>query len=393
MKHAWLSCALATITLSSQPLHAQCQREGKFTTADINDKYGRGLSVGRDFVAASAPNDSSLSNQEGKLFIYGDVAGTWVLTDTIQPAGLNPVDLFGFSVAAGAGRVAASALFDDTAGVDSGAVYMFRRDPAPTGWVLEQKLTNPVPGAQLNYGRAIAMGGDVLAVAKWGPPAEVHVYRRSGTVWSLEATLTPSFVDQRYGTDVAVNGDVIAVGDPEYGIKEGAVEIYRFTPGIGWASEHVAMGSVGSTFGESVDVFGARVVVGASEMTAGGTGHVHSFLFNSGTSTWALEQVLIGSDTVNNDGFGTCVSISNSGIYGSSPFQDTHGTNAGAVYGFTFNGTVWSQASKISPNVLIAADAFGTTMDVTGSTLATGNRYQVAMPPDPKAVYVFTSCP
>jgi hypothetical protein len=391
MKLPFLLGGLTVLVLAVPEANAQCNRKAKFTTSDINDKFGRGLACGPDFVAASAPNDSTFLSQAGALFVYRDIGGTWQQEQMIQPSTLNQDDLFGFSVAATNGLVAASALYDDTQGVDSGAVYVFRKETG--GWVLEQKLTNPVPGDQLNYGRAIAMTGDVLAVARWGPPAVVFVYRRSGTTWSLEATLTPSFADQRYGTDVAVATNLIVVGDPHYGIQEGAAEVYRYTAGVGWQSEFVAFGAVGSLLGESVDAYRDRMVAGGSEINVGGTGHAEVYKYTAGTGTWAHEQTLIGSDSAAGDGLGFNVSIASSGIYAAAPGHDAIATNAGAVYAFTFNGTSWVQAMKKAPTFLVAFDNFGTTMDATVGLLGVANRYQVPSPPDPKAVYVFEDCP
>jgi hypothetical protein len=381
--------ALVSASSLAAPAGAQCNREAKLTTPDTNDKFGRGLSVGRGFVAVGAPNDSSLSNQEGALFVYSEVAGTWTLEQMIQPAGLDPVDLFGYSVAAGSGLVAASALFDDSAGVDSGAVYVFRKDPG--GWVLEQKLTSPFPGDQLNYGRSIAMHGDLLAVVEWSPPALVHVYRRSGTTWSLEDSLSPSFSPMHFGWDVAVDGDLIVVSDPEYGMQAGAVEVYRFSSGTGWASEHVAFGtSTFSRFGQSVDVYRNRFVAGASE--DGGTGLAYVQRFDTGTSSWVAEQTLIGADTQSGDELGMDVSLTSSGAYVSAPGQDGVATNAGAVYAFTFGGTQWTQANKIAPTVLSAGNRFGTNIDASNEVLAVANWFQFTVP-DMRAVYVFDDCP
>lgn len=377
------------LALAPHPAQAQCFRQGKFTTTDLNDKYGRGLAVGRGFVAVGAPNDSSLASQAGKLFVYEDLGSGWVQSATIQPATLSAVDLYGFSVAAGSSLIAASALFDDAAGTDAGAVYVHRRIAGV--WTLEQKLLPPVAGSNLNYGRTIALGGNVLAVAEWGPPALVHVYRYDGSSWVFEQSLAPSFADQRYGTDVAVSGDVIVVGDPEYGIKEGAIEVYRHASGA-WTSELVAFGAVGSTFGESVAAHGDRVVGGASEVFAGGSGHADVFLYASGS--WALEQTLFGAGSVAGDGVGYAVAMASSGIYLGAPGDDAQGTNAGAVHAFTLGGGVWTQANLLAPNVLAAFDNFGTSVAAAGTTLAVGNQFQVFAPPaDPRGVYVFTSCP
>lgn len=389
--HRSLPLALGALALllTTSPARAQCQRQGKFTTADLNDKFGRGLAVGRGFVAAGAPNDSSLSNQEGKVFVYEDLGAGWVQSATIQPAGLAPLDLYGFSVAAGTNLIAASALFDDAAGTDAGAVYVHRR--VGGAWTLEQKLTPPTPGSGLNYGRTIALGGDVLAIAEWGPPALVHVYRFNGASWALEASLAPSFPDQRFGTDVAVAGDVIVVGDPEYGIKEGAIEVYRHAGGT-WTSELTAFGAIGSTFGEAVAAHGDRVAAGASEVFLNGTGYANVYRHASGA--WSLEQTLVGAGTLPDDGFGYALALTSAGLFAGAPGDDTHGVNSGAVFTFALSGGAWAQAGKLAPGVLDPFDNFGTSVAATGTTLAVGNQFQVFNPPqDPRGVFVFTSCP
>lgn len=376
-----------SLCLSASHSAAQCTQEGKFSSADTFDKFGRGVAVGFRFAAVGAPNDSSLSNQEGIVYVYRDSPSGWAFDQTIQPAGLDPLDLFGFDVTAEGTRMAISALYDDDNGTDAGAVYVYRWDSG--SWVMEQKIVNPVPGNNLNFGWKVSMTEDVLAVSQW--PQVVQVYHRSGTTWSHAATLSPSFQDQRFGSDVAVGGNLVVVGDPEYGVSEGAIEVYRYTAGIGYQSEYVAFGAIASGLGSAVDVHRTRVVAGAWES---GTGNAEVHRYDAGTSSWSLEQTLVGNDSLAGDGFGFSVAADNFGVYIGAPGHDSLGDATGAVYVFQLSTGTWTQVNKLTPPDLVDVDNFGTTMAIERNFIAVCNRFQVFNPfQDSRAVYLFSSCP
>ena len=123
-------------------------------------------------------------------------------------------------------------------------------------WVEQARLASPVTtnnGGMFGtnsgwFGKALALGADYAAV---GAPDEfsyagsAYVYNRNGTNWTLAATLhadkvvpEPAMLP-RFGSGVAADGEVIAVGAPwdNYSTtNSGAVYVFRRSGGV-WVKE------------------------------------------------------------------------------------------------------------------------------------------------------------
>jgi hypothetical protein len=92
------------------------------------------------------------------------------------------------------------------------------------------------------YGEAVDVLGDVMVIgaSEWNQigSGSVYVYRRINNAWQLEANLSASDRDnghegQRFGTAVALEQNLLAIGAPGYGAKEGqanngAVYLYQY---------------------------------------------------------------------------------------------------------------------------------------------------------------------
>ncbi|HWN71671.1 MAG TPA: FG-GAP repeat protein, partial [Haliangium sp.] len=154
-------------------------------------------------------------------------------------------DHFGWQVALWDDTMAISAYREDSAasGVDgnqdndnrsnSGAVYVFRRSGAT--WIQEAYLKASNPDDSDEFGYALALWGDTLAVGAWGERSvatgvdgsqldnsardagAVYVFRRNGTTWDQEAYLKASNTGagDEFGASLALWQDTLAVGAPE----------------------------------------------------------------------------------------------------------------------------------------------------------------------------------
>lgn len=99
----------------------------------------------------------------------------------------------------------------------TGAAFVFER--GPEGWA-QTAMIRPPPGTAYSFGRDVALDGDVLAVgapraADWA--GEVHIYERVGGAWTLAATLgDPGGPSERFGGELEAAGGTIAAsgGDP-----------------------------------------------------------------------------------------------------------------------------------------------------------------------------------
>ncbi|MCH7995200.1 MAG: FG-GAP repeat protein, partial [Planctomycetes bacterium] len=148
-------------------------------------------------------------------------------------------DNFGHSVAISGDRIVVGAVFDDDNGSSSGSAYIYRLEEPE--WVIEQKLTASDGAALNNFGRSVAIHGDLVLVgASKGDSNEpviadtgsVYIYRRAGTTGTEEQELTASdAVDGgRFGWYVSIGGDYAAIGGYKKDFNTGAA--YVFAVGI-----------------------------------------------------------------------------------------------------------------------------------------------------------------
>lgn len=102
---------------------------------------------------------------------------------------------------------------------------------------------------------------------------------------------------------------------------------------------------------------------------------------------YEIEQELIASDPGGNDHFGVSVDVDGNTAAVGAEFEDTGGSNAGAVYVYTKTGPNWVQQQKVTPNDPSAGKQFGRSVALDGDTLAVG---AIGENTFTGAIYVFT---
>jgi hypothetical protein len=95
-------------------------------------------------------------------------------------------------------------------------------------------------------------------------------------------------------------------------------------------------------------------------------------VWNSCTSSWVEQQVVVGSDTANDDLFGSSVSLEGDTLLVGANYRPISGGGSGKAYVFTRSGTTWSQAQAINPPTA-AGLRFGYALAQSGSTMAIGS--------------------
>jgi hypothetical protein len=216
-------------------------------------------------------------------------------------------DFFGAAVALdGDGdTMAVGATGDDDAASAAGAVYILVRS-AGNVWSQQTKIIAPVATASLGFGATVSLStdGNTLAIGNIGTVAgNVWVYTRSGTVWTLQQTLTGSSgAIGRHGMAVAVteDGNTLVFGAPSqtntFG-TDGVVYVFTRTAGV-W-TQRARFGHSGGTTsdfcGETVAISSTpqssllRVVAGVA-----GKSYCVVHTFHTGTFAVAQEQTLTG---------------------------------------------------------------------------------------------------
>ena len=375
-----------------------------FTALKPNDYFGYSTALDGDRLAVGAHKDDghgtdgSNGADTGAVYIFKRTDTAWVLEQEIsdQSSGFTALkrnDKFGVSVSLDGDRLAVGAHGDD--GYDSnaaGAVYIFKRTTVgnSASWELEQEIsdqssgfTNLVSGDK--FGVSVSLDGERLAVGAHGDEGHggkslsgaVYIFKRttvdSTVSWNLEKELSKKSNEltgldsgDYFGTSISLSGERLAVGahlddghgtGNDDGTDTGSVYVFkRTTVGstVSWALEQeISDQSSGFTalkgddqFGQSVSLFGDRLVAGAHKDdgdSGANTGAIYIFEKNS-NNQWVLKEEII--DQSSNfktlqaaEHFGYSVSLDGDdlavGIYGN------HASKGGA-YIFERTGTNWA---------------------------------------------------
>ena len=264
-------------------------------------------------------------------------------------------------------------------------------------------LTGP-PILYDHFGRGVAISGDAVVVGAPGDDSTAigagvaYVFRDNGFDWVEEALLLASDGEARdeFGRTVAISGNVIvvaAVGADAGGAGSGAASVYR-DDGMRWVEEQklVASDAVSEHyFGQSVSVSGDVIVVGANgDANAGAlSGAAYVYRFN-GTS-WIEEQKLVASDAAGDDRFGGAVSLSASGdTIAIGAIGNRHaGLYSGATYLYRFDGAQWVEDEKLVAVDAAEARFFGSAVAAADDTTLVGATGDVPAGGASGSVYVF----
>ncbi len=231
-------------------------------------------------------------------------------------------DLFGLDVAIDGDLAVVGECNDSELAHEAGAAYIFQRDPGGSGdWVQLVKLTASDPFPYADFGRAVAVDGDTVVVSAdvISPGGAVYIFQRDQGgpgAWGQLARITgldTSWSD-RFGYDLALDGDTLIVGAYAGGDYDGKAYIFYRDQGGPNAWGQVAM-IVGSQvtpydyFGCTVDVSGDTAIVGAP----GDNGIIGmAYIFQrdqGGADAWGQVAALTPPDPVQHGWFGLPVSI------------------------------------------------------------------------------------
>jgi FG-GAP repeat len=197
---------------------------------DDYDLFGQALAGVGSNVVIGAPFDDTAAANGGAVYIFDPAQRSPIATFTSPHARAG--DFFGSALATSGSWVFVGAPFDDSAGPDAGAVYMF---DANTGALLRM-FSDPAVNVDGRFGSAVAVRGDRLLV---GAPFADTTAQDAGMAYLFDAgsgalletfeNPTPSAGDQ-FGGALAVLGGRVAIGswlDDTAAPDAGALYIYR----------------------------------------------------------------------------------------------------------------------------------------------------------------------
>ncbi len=254
-----------------------------------------------------------------------------------------------------------------------------------------------------NLGYSVAVDGDTALVGSWADdlPGAVdagraYVFTRSGSTWSLQATLqaNDAAAALRFGGSVALDGDTALVGsaaDPTTGTDPGRAYVFTRT-GSSWTQQAKLVASdaaMSDRFGGSVALDGDTAVIGAlRDDHSAATDAGSAYVFTRTGSSWTQQAKLIAGDAAASDKLGFSVALSGDTALVGAMNDDFPATaDAGSAYVFVRSGSTWTQQAKLSSSSLATNAQVGYSVALEDDTALVG---AIGTGGSSGSVYVFT---
>jgi len=306
-------------------------RSGHFTDEDITiqgEMLGSSVALSGDTVLAGAPGANTEGGTgAGNAHVFDLVGGTWEASATFDLGTEHLHEAFGKAVAATPSMVAIGAPLAPLPGqLVQGAIDVYSRTSG--GWAFDTRVRAPA-GAQ-GFAASLAMSADTLATGAIGDDGSngVYVFVHAGGSWTLQAHLDGGALepDSNFAWSVALSGEVLAAGEP-----------------------------------------------GPLTYVAQPTAHGRVRLFTRTGAVWSASGIVEAADGAAGDEFGRSVALDGSTLAIGSPHANLGiDDDAGAVYVYVANGSIWNQQAKIVAPIAGYRNGFGYAVALVGDTLVVG---------------------
>ncbi|MBN8701790.1 MAG: T9SS type A sorting domain-containing protein [Bacteroidetes bacterium] len=392
--------------------------------------FGYSVAIDGNYAIVGAYQDDTDANgantltDAGAAYIFEKNSnGIWIQKQKIVPSSRYSLDQFGWSVdISGTYAVIGSHLAQvvytgPTLTVpDAGAVWIFERQGSGT-WTQKTTLipdrtgtscfgwsgcTNPQTSE--GFGYSVSISGKNVVV---GAPASTYYYtgtdqgsnylnmgsafvynRNTSNTWVITARLGMDWniyqAGGRYGEAVAIEGNHILIGAPNYDIapvntysNAGTVfgwqyssNTWNFVQTIYRTTQYAA----NDNFGKSIDIHYSNAIIGAPNEDEDATdantitnaGAAYIFKKSTISGAWLQLQKVTAVARTANDNFGSSVSINSKlalvgALNNDSDKKELNSlSNAGAAYTYSTSSLgVWEQLNKLTPCSRNTSDNFG----------------------------------
>lgn len=285
------------------------------------EQLGASLALSGDLLVVGAPAPPP-GNGKGRLHLFRRTGASWSEVRFPVAGNAEVRDLAGFAVAVGdavddegkqSKRVVAGSVLGDQGDRAAGAVWSFKclMDPDEEGCVEEAEAVARDDLAGRRFGVSVALTKELMAVG--APESDesftgaVYLYGRAGDGWRQEERLTSAYRGDGFGSSVALEGSLLAVGAPQGRsilsgdpYPKGNVDLFVRSDSS-WSLEATLVSPCGTTdFGTSVAISGGVVAVGSPGCKA-------VYLFEKVDEDWNEVKVSVLTDSA--EGFGSAVSL------------------------------------------------------------------------------------
>lgn len=295
----------------------------------------------------------------------------------------------------------------------SSDLVWFARVDEPQIWKQMGVIKAPAGASRVNFGGAIAMQGNLLAVGEvnvrpglkddqYVTSPKVYLFERTATGWNAAGSLQrdESKKPWWFGASLAVSGDTLVVGYPaalqpfqsekaRAGNDSPKVCVYR-RGASGWALEQEVEGAGTSPFfgfGNRVAIEGDLMVVQSLNPFAVGA---DVFVYRRTNGKWNIEaQLLPGANVTRGRGFGFALAVSEGRVIVGDSSAEEGEDKSGRVFVFEKVGTLWVETTRLKPKIFCAPASFGSAVAAKWPWIAVGRVRNERLGVEPGGAYMF----
>ena len=344
-----------TITVNSTPPFS----ETKLSASDPSDfpYFGGAVSIYGDTAIVGAPYALNDGFESGAAYIYRYNGSSWIEQAKLIASDGEEGDEFGWSVSIYGDTALVGADCAYSQGYPTGVIYVFHREGSI--WTQQAKLTPSDINEWAYFGSSVSMYGDYIVVGAEGDSdnglysGAVYFYKRDGSAWTQQVKLTASNGQEWsfFGHSVSIYGDYAIVGDGfnpnDAGDANCAAYIFK-TDGSSWVEQAKLFVQGFSDDGSSVSIYKEYAMVGTPLSIKNGIYQGAAFVFKRDGSVWNQQVQLTASDPTEDNYFGSSVAIyENYAVVGAYGNQE-NGSYVGAAYIFKQENAAWSEQTKLT---------------------------------------------
>ena len=301
-----------------------------FAVSDVgNDEtlFGWSVAVAGNRVVVGAPQTDDDNTVPPSAYVYEKMGGGWTSTQLL-PADLTVGTNYGWSVATAGDRIAVGAPRMD----GKGAVYVFEPDGGG-GWS-ETKLVASDGEQNDRFGWAVAMADNRIAVAGFGG---VYVYDWDGTRGWQESIL--DVAGARLDDTIAATESRVVVGT-----HDEVALVFTGDGAGGWIRDTLIAsdGEDGDRFGTAVAIHGEVVAIGAQwegDPEPNDDSYGAAYLFEDVGGEW-LETKITPPDNPLDSQFGYAVALSDNRLVAGAPYIDVEQDGSAYVFDLSASPSV-----------------------------------------------------
>lgn len=254
------------------------------------DNFGISVGIDADTIVVGANRTEVYG--DGAVYVFKFNGSEWQQVQKLYAQDGTGGENFGVSVSISDNRILIGDDLDDDLGFNSGSAYIFEYNG--NQWIQSKKLLPSKGETRGKFGNSVHISGNQLiigsenkTVSEYYGAGSAYIFEYNGSSWIESKVLNAQdpHNNDNFGSSVKIINDNVIIGSrlrDEFGVNSGAVYYYnlvdsewklmkKFLPGDGGGLDF---------FGNSVDVFGDKVIIGAYGNNDNGNDSGSAYIFD-----------------------------------------------------------------------------------------------------------------